>query len=131
MTTTQKDSIRQMRLQNISYAEIANKLGLPTNTIKSYCLRNGLNREALMSSATICRNCGKVITEESKTRPRKFCSTECKRTWWNAHRYERQSDKISTIACASCGKQFIAYGNAHRKFCSQKCYRERSMSNEE
>jgi len=131
MTTAQKQAIQEMRHRQLGYAEIAKELGLSANTVKSYCFRNGLNNEALASRSDICRNCGKLITEKSKTRPRKFCCIQCKRAWWNAHRYDRVSQNQTVYTCATCGKTFTDYSNAHRKFCSQTCYRERSAHDDE
>ena len=125
MTTTQKETIQRMRLQRIGYTQIAKEVGLTVNTVKMYCYRNGLNTEALIKNAALCKNCGKVITEKSKTRPRVFCSEECKRAWWNAHRKERKNDNIVEYACTTCGKHFFDYAHSNRKFCSLACYRNR------
>lgn len=131
MNTAQKQAIHEMRHQQLGYTQIAKELDLSVNTVKSYCFRNGLSTDALVSNATLCRNCGKVITEKSRTRPRKFCCPQCKRAWWNAHRCERASSKLTTYVCETCGKSFSDYGNTHRKFCSQACYRERGDRNDQ
>ena len=46
MTDLQKDTIRAMRLQGISYVKIGEELGLSDNTVRSYCRRNGLGEKA-------------------------------------------------------------------------------------
>lgn len=125
MNALQKEQIHKMRLQFIGYADIAKELGLSANTVKSYCFRHDLHTEALFNNADRCKNCGKVITNKSKTRPRKFCCDACKRIWWNAHRYERSNENIIECTCVACGKTFKDYVKARRKFCSVDCYRER------
>ena len=125
MTSTQKEKIHKLRLQFMSYSQIAKEVDLPLNTIKSYCFRNNLHTEALMNSGDRCKNCRKIITKKSKTRPRKFCGDACKRAWWNAHRYERSNENIIECTCVACGKTFRDYVKSNRKFCSLECYRER------
>ena len=125
MTTTQKDKIRTLRLQGKGYTEIGNELGLSPNTVKTFCYRNELYAEALKNGATHCKNCGKLIKEKAKTRPRKFCCEACKMKFWNTHRYARVNDKIVEFTCVQCGKRFTDYAVADRKFCSLECYRER------
>lgn len=125
MTTTQKETIQRMRQQRLGYTQIAKEVDLPLNTVKSYCFRNGLHTEVLINNSDLCKNCGKVITQKSKTRPRVFCSQECKCTWWNSHRKERKNDNIVEYTCAVCGKTFLDYAHSNRKYCSLACYRKR------
>jgi DNA-binding CsgD family transcriptional regulator len=42
MTVIEKEKVRQMRLESITFAQIASGLGLSINTVKSYCRRNAL-----------------------------------------------------------------------------------------
>lgn len=130
MNAMQKEAIRQMRYQQLGYAQIARELGLPVNTVKSHCFRNGLTPDGLRATLAFCQHCGKPITEKSKTRPRKFCSIGCKTAWWNLHRYERQSDKLTNYVCSVCGKTFTDYGSNNRRFCSQDCYQKRGGHDE-
>lgn len=130
MNAMQKEAIRQMRYQQLGYAHIARELGLPVNTVKSHCFRNGLTPDDIKAILAFCQCCGKPISEPSRTRPRKFCSNECKTAWWNQHRYERQSDKLTDYVCSVCGKTFTDYGHANRRFCSQDCYRNRGEHDE-
>lgn len=129
MTATQKEIIHRLRQQGKGYAEISKVLGLPAATIKTYCYRNRLHTEVLTTKFGVCKNCGKAITEKSKTRPRVFCSDTCKCSWWNAHRRERNNDNIIEYTCEICGKHFFDYANANRKFCSLSCYRNRGDEN--
>lgn len=124
MTDLQKDQIITMRKQKMKYTEIAQALGIPVNTIKTFCRRNGMTTEPAPTKP-VCKNCGSPLTQTPKVRPRLFCSDHCKQTWWNKHRRERVSAKIVPHTCPTCGKLFADYSGANRKYCSQECYRER------
>jgi len=130
MTSAQKDIIMKLRHRNKGYSEIATQLGVSVNTVKSYCYRSGLSTTQLKETAFFCQNCGRAITEPSKTRPRKFCCTKCKQAWWNKHRLERKSSKICVFVCTSCGRRFYDYTHSNRKYCSLACYQKRGMPND-
>lgn len=123
MTDLQKEQIIAMRKQNATYTAISNALGIPAGTIKTFCRRNGMTVAVL--KMPVCKNCGAELTNTPGARPRLFCSDHCKQTWWNKHRSERTSTKLVPHICPICGKPFTAYVGANRKYCSQKCYRER------
>jgi len=127
MTDLQKDQIITMRKQKMKYADIAQTLGIPVNTIKTFCRRNGMTAE-LAPAKPVCKNCGSPLTHTPKARPRLFCSDHCKQAWWNKHRHERVSAKIVPHTCPTCGKLFADYSGANRKYCSQECYRERGVA---
>lgn len=42
MSNEQKEQITKLRDNGAGYTEIANAIGLPVNTVKSFCRRNGL-----------------------------------------------------------------------------------------
>ncbi len=123
MTNEQKSIIRKMRIQNETYAAISSAVGIPIGTIKSYCHRH--NPTSQTAIATVCKNCGTNIKYKPKAKPRLFCCNQCRQKWWNAHRASRQSEKMQSYTCAICGKEFVDYIEANRKYCSQICYRRR------
>lgn len=125
MTNEQKSNIKKMREKLYSYAEIAEILGLSLNSVKSYCLRKGLNTDALIKNAKRCKYCGKPIVELSKTKPRIFCCDACKLAWWKKHKTEQHSSYIAELTCPTCGKKFTAYKSSKRKYCSERCYQRR------
>lgn len=43
MTKQQRDTVTEMRAQNLGYGQIAVNLDVSINTIKSFCRRNGLS----------------------------------------------------------------------------------------
>ena len=88
MTIFQKEKILQLRYQGASYSEIAKAVGLPRDTVKSFCRRNAANN----SDVTItepdlngCRECGKALVQISGRKQRIFCSKECREKWWHTH----------------------------------------------
>ena len=124
MNTIKKETIKQRRLSNVDYADIAKELGMTANAVRVYCYRHGLSETALKQIESGCKNCGCALTNKSKTRPRKFCSDACKRAWWNARRLDRKNANITEYTCIVCGKKFRDYISANRKYCSQACFWE-------
>ena len=116
------EKIIALRQQKATYATISETLGIPVGTIKTFCRRNGITTN-LPKGKSRCRNCGGVFASTGKTKPRVFCSSQCKIDWWNNHRGERKSANILLHTCPVCGKKFTAYAGANRKYCSQACYR--------
>lgn len=120
MTNSQKEKIREMRSQGISYVKIGEALGISDNTVRSFCRRNGLGDSS--KNVAFCKQCGKRIRIIPKQKPRKFCSDACRNTWWNSHLDLVNRKAIYTYTCVHCGKPFTAYGNKKRKYCSHGCY---------
>ena len=119
ITEIRKDAIFTMRQQGYSYSEIAKRLFVSSNTVKSLCYRSGIKVPPLSaSSSDSCKNCGASLAQNSNGRKSAFCSDQCRYTWWNQHR-RRQPYRL---ICFQCGKPFISYGNRKRKFCSRECY---------
>ena len=128
MTNEQKNIIRNMRMQNETYAAISDAVGIPIGTIKSYCNRH---KPASQTADTVlCKKCGNGIKNKPKAKPRLFCCDQCRQIWWNTHRTNRQSEKLQSFTCAICGKVFVDYIGANRKYCSQTCYRRRGEIDE-
>ena len=125
MTDKEKKRMCFLRSEGFGYGTIAKKLGISENTVKSFCMRNGLTGVASKPVITACRYCGKELTQEEgrPIRARKFCSEECRRAWWKAHP-ELLCNKVSDIRiCNYCGKKFKVYaGNRGRKYCCHHCY---------
>jgi uncharacterized protein YjcR len=125
MTNIQKSKIENMRKTGMSYGDIASKLNLSVNTVKSYCRRNNLN--AVVESENnigkvCCKVCGTEIIPVKGRKPRKFCSDKCREKWWNSHPEQVKQKAVYTFICPCCNKSFTAYGNRNRKYCSHSCY---------
>ena len=108
-------------MQNETYAAISDTVGIPIGTIKSYCHRHKPTSQT--ADTVFCKKCGTGIKNKPKAKPRLFCCNQCRQIWWNAHRTNRQSEKMQSFTCAICGKEFVDYIGANRKYCSQTCYR--------
>lgn len=129
MNTQQKNEIASLRREGYGYTRIAQALGLSKNTVKSYCKRNNLSGEAFKNLrdtrntlSSFCLECGKEVKQTADRKKKKFCSDECRRKWWNARPERIKRKAIYTFTCAGCGKEFTAYGNSTRKYCSHSCY---------
>ena len=119
--------VRSLREAGYSYSGIATVLGVPKNTVKSYCNRFGIrlgieDSVSEADGALHCRQCGKEIDLARRTAVKRFCSRECRMRWWNAHRDHTTSKAVGVTICANCKKAFRSYIGDHRKYCCHECY---------
>lgn len=129
MTENQKQQIVIMRTRCMGYSEIAEKLGLSKNSVRSYCANHNLSGQMAVSgrkskdyTGFVCKNCGKPIVSLPGRKPKKFCSDKCRLSWWNAHPDKVNKTAFYSFRCPVCNKEFTSYGNNHRKFCCFDCY---------
>ena len=134
MTNEQRATIDSLRSQGLGYKKIAAMISVSPNTVKSYLRKVEPARtekpapEPLPTSTPpestdhSCDNCGKAIEQVSGRKRKRFCSDACRNAWWNQHLDQVQRRAIYHFACPVCGKEFSAYGNAQRKYCSRECY---------
>ena len=127
--------ITLLRAERKSYGDIAERLGLSVNTVKSYCLRHDLGDNRIMGPIPsrntrlkpkrephpligYCVECGTVF-KQCKNGSRKFCSKLCAGRWHRKH----GDGKFKQI-CPICGKEYPVFDlQKPRKYCSQDCYR--------
>ena len=112
--------ITQQRRQGLGYTEIARKLGMSVNTVKSFCQRNGIkpvSKTAIPEKDT-CRQCGSVLEHTPGRKKKQFCSDACRMHWWHEHR--DMSKTAKGAKCAACGREFIT--DRAQKYCSHACY---------
>ena len=124
LTTEVENQIRTLRGAGIPYGKIASFLDLNANTVKTWSRRTGTSPDPDTDQVADpmgvwCRHCGSEIESE---RPAKFCSEQCRRTWWGRHPDLIDRSAFYEFTCAGCGQGFSAYGNNHRKYCSHPCY---------
>jgi len=126
MTDTQREKIIEMRGQGLGYKKIAAETGVPTETVKSFCRRLGMSANQIppLEERHACLNCGVLIASSVGHREKKFCSDRCRNLWWNVHTDISKRKSVYVYTCPYCRKVFIAYANAHRKYCSHACYIE-------
>ncbi len=132
MTKEQKEQIYKLRLDGLGYKTIAKTLDLNADSIKSYCKRhhlNGsrqlvaLNAEVIEENNDLCKYCSNPIRKKKMGRTKKFCNEDCRRKWWKKHQDKRKLKETATYhyTCPVCGKDFSAYGNSKRQYCSIQC----------
>ena len=119
--------VQSLREAGYSYSRIATVLGVPKNSVKSYCnrfrIRPGARDQFADEDGGLrCRQCGLVIESERSSAIRRFCSNECRMRWWNAHRDHAKSKVMQMVVCANCNKAFRSYIGGHRKYCCHECY---------
>lgn len=129
MTDEQKETIRGLRNQGLSYRQVSDETGISVSTLKSFCRRD-FGKAAIKvkaphpagSGQAVCRFCGKPVIQTPGKRKREFCDDRCRSRYWVKHRSELPKKVTYTYTCAYCGKEFTVYGKRERKYCSQECY---------
>ena len=129
MTEYQKLRIIKLRAAGHGYGKIAQQLGMSVNTVKSFCRRKSINKDAasksdviLSGEVTHCENCGEIIYQVKGQKPRKYCSDQCRWAYWRKHNEEINRKAYYTLKCRHCGKVFQVYGDKGRQYCSRRCY---------
>lgn len=124
MTESQKEQVKEYRDCGYGYKKVAQMMGISENTIKTFCKRNGLGGIAGKPSRgyCVCQFCGGPIVQTAGRKRKKFCSDRCRNTWWNCHQELVNRKAHYNFICLYCKRQFTAYGNASRKYCSHECY---------
>ena len=125
MTIDEKEKVRQMREQGLSYATIASILNISINTVKSFCKYHNYKKSNIRDeNISYCQNCGKVLTQIEGKKTKRFCSDSCRYQWWYKHRKQTNSKNktYKEYLCPTCGTKFKVYGNTTRKYCTHECY---------
>jgi transposase len=128
VTGEQKRNIQDMRRQGLSYSQIADSLSLSVNTVKSFCRRNNLsvhnasNDTENKADKEHCKQCDRRLEQTPNSKPKVFCSDQCRHAWWSAHRDRLNRKAVYHLTCAYCGRVFDSYGNKTRKYCCHACY---------
>lgn len=116
MTNEIKDKILSLQRDGLKYQQIAPMLGLPANTVRMFLIRY---EERYRNRCPLCE---KEIIQQPHRKGKKFCSDQCRRDWWNHHPAVLKRKAYYNFVCPYCGKEFVAYGNKNRKYCSRRCY---------
>lgn len=129
MTNEQRMMVSSLRADGMGYGAIARKVGVSTNTVKSFCRRNAQQEETEQPAAPNmgehkCLCCGAAVKQNAGRKEKKFCSDKCRNKWWNAHLDLVDRRAIREVICVGCGKTFSVYGRAERKYCCHECYIE-------
>ena len=127
MNEVESLQIHNLRLKGTGYKAIAALLGISRDSVRGFCKRRELEGDSKVepeNNNPFCPCCGQVITKKARGRTRRFCSDNCRQKWW-ADNYDARNKKPEAIykySCLTCGKEFIAYGDKYRKYCSPDCY---------
>ena len=116
MTKEEKRRVLELCAAGAGYRTISEMTGISKSTV-AYFLKNRSEEPA-----QACLQCGAKLEHTPHRKKRKFCSDKCRMLWWNSHQGEVNRQAYYTFTCQECGKEFISYGNDHRKYCSRKCY---------
>lgn len=119
MIAAQAEQISHMRRMGNSYGRIADALGLPLNTVKSFCRRRGITEKAEVS---LCEYCGAEVGQTEHRKTKRFCSDACRMHWWSKHRHLLGGASRVAHHCLNCGREFTDYSTAGRKYCCHECY---------
>jgi len=124
MTNKQKSTIKALRAIGWTYAKIAEVVGISIDTVKSFCLRQGVNIRKTHDDDgnALCKHCGKLLKQVAGGRSRVFCSNKCRYKWWNIYRPFLGRKNTAVIVCLYCKVPFAAYSTGSRQYCSIACH---------
>lgn len=126
MTEEQKNVVIKCRNSGLGYGATAKKAGLTKDAVVAFCRRNGLTGnmagKAQEEPRSRCKECGAVLVQTEGMKTRLFCCAECRKKWWKEHPENLNKKAVYIFTCAGCGREFTAYGNSRRKYCSHACY---------
>jgi len=118
MVGSEKTRIVELRQLGYGYKRIAKELSISISVVRYACSKSS-DDDLLIGS---CENCGLTIKSIMGKKRKRFCSDHCRWLWWNKHQTEVHRKAYYTQRCKCCNKEFTAYGNNKRVFCSHECY---------
>lgn len=131
MTDKEKERIADYRREGYGYTEIAKRMNLSVECVRTYCKRHGLGGVSkTKNDASYCEECGAVIEQIPSRKHKRFCSDKCRMLWWNTHKESVKKRANYSLCCECCGNSFISYGNKNRKYCSHECYIKKRFGGE-
>ena len=80
------EKIKQMRLNGATPTDIARKLNMSVNTIKSH-----IRRHPIIPPEPKCLWCGVPVVQPEGRKQKKFCSDRCRMQYWNNRRKEEST----------------------------------------
>ena len=118
MTENEKNRVLEMHDAGMGYRAISRATGISISSIAYVC------QTSSPEETEVCLQCGAKLSHMPHRKKKKFCSDKCRMLWWHAHQDRINKQAYYHHVCQQCGKEFISYGNDHRKYCSRKCYAE-------
>ena len=77
MNHSKKEEINQLRKNGLGYKRISVIIGVPLNTVKSYCRRQNVDKE-VSTNSDVCLLCQAPLVQKKGKKPKKFCSDTCR-----------------------------------------------------
>ena len=65
-----------------------------------------------------CKYCGRDFKRPAMGGKQLFCSARCRNAWGNEQKRRTPYSRV----CEQCGREFTAFGNPHKRFCSRRCF---------
>ena len=122
MTNHDKDQIRKLRLEGSGYGKIAQILNLPKSTVSSFC-------KTMTNQSLLCLHCNKKLKQTKGHRQKKYCSDECRMSYWKSNKAEFNRKPEYLVECFHCHTSFSTYQSLKRKYCSRDCYLKNRVEN--
>lgn len=130
MSEQEKQYIVKQRALGKSFSQIGRELGRGESSVR-YAFNHIVDTEpkagetaplaALGTEAPImpkCKYCGRDFKRPALSGKQMFCSARCRNAWGNEQKRRTPYGRV----CEQCGREFTAFGNPHKRFCSRKCF---------
>ena len=114
MNAIDKEKIQRLCAEGLGYKAIASRLSLSVDTVKSFCKCIGLDGAVVPNKDGVCQQCGKTLERKTGSDRTKFCSDQCRSTWWGGHTNLYKQKAENRQICAHCGREFYSF---HSKRC--------------
>lgn len=124
MSEALKAQIIVLKRDGLGYVEISQSIGVSANAVRMFLLRH---EERYKNR---CRVCEREIKQVPHRKTKVFCSDKCRMQWWNGHPQTVKKKTFYNFVCPYCGKEFSAYGNSKRKYCSRECFAKVRVKND-
>ena len=116
--TKRNDHVLLLRKQGLSYKEIAKRIDITPENARMIASRAKKQQQHTSPCpAGVCKVCGDPLTFVEGKKRKQFCSDACRTKYQN----QRKKRTPHICTCELCGKEFVYYGNPHKRFCSQEC----------
>ena len=113
-----KNRILELKKLGMGYKAIAKELSITPSAVRNVCTSKYNDPEKYGN----CKNCGIKTRQTPGKKKRQFCSDKCRMAWWNVHKDEIKRKAFYNYKCPCCNKEFVAYGNSKRIYCSINCF---------
>ncbi len=130
MSEQEKQYIVKQRALGKSFVQIGRELGRGESSVR-YVFNHIMDEEtkadeviptAFLGTGTSgtpkCRYCGRDFKRPAMGSKQLFCSARCRNAWGNEQKRRTPYSRV----CEQCGREFTAFGNPHKRFCSRKCF---------